>query len=220
MNWISTIGYSMFPLSDSGNAGTLRDIIHIYVVTVLVVLLSIASLVTIMIGGFLPPKIVKEFRGCCNIMQRVLCSHKMFSMLIHSFVLLSLRDNLPQMSSCMDNHSVRCYRPCHKWWVNHSKTMRLLRRRREVPSTYFILVSSSWQYFHVIFSLTCKKVLWTPCLKLMYGVFLPLSSSITPSSRFTSGTGVCPVQSFNYYYSILFVFFNQSIEIKEWWDDN
>ena len=52
MNWISTIGYSMFPLSDSGNAGTLRDIIHIYVVTVLVVLLSIASLVTIMIGGF------------------------------------------------------------------------------------------------------------------------------------------------------------------------
>ncbi|MGN0115675.1 MAG: DUF998 domain-containing protein [Acutalibacteraceae bacterium] len=52
MNWVSTVGYSLFPLSDSGNAGTLQDIIHIYVVTVLVVLLSIASLIVIMIGGY------------------------------------------------------------------------------------------------------------------------------------------------------------------------
>ena len=52
MNWVSTVGYSLFPLSDSGNAGTLQDIIHIYVVTVSVVLLSIASLVVIMIGGY------------------------------------------------------------------------------------------------------------------------------------------------------------------------
>ena len=52
MNWVLTVGYSLFPLSDSGNAGTLQDIIHIYVVTVSVVLLSIASLVVIMIGGY------------------------------------------------------------------------------------------------------------------------------------------------------------------------
>lgn len=52
MNWISYVGYTMFPLSESGNAGNLQDIIHIYVVTVLVVLLSIISLVAIMIGGY------------------------------------------------------------------------------------------------------------------------------------------------------------------------
>lgn len=52
MNWISNVGYSMFPLSDSGNAGAFQDIMHIYVVTVLVVLLSIVSLVVIMVGGY------------------------------------------------------------------------------------------------------------------------------------------------------------------------
>lgn len=52
MNWVSDVGYSMFPLSNSGNANTFQDIMHIYVVTVLVVLLSIASLITIMVGGF------------------------------------------------------------------------------------------------------------------------------------------------------------------------
>lgn len=52
MNWVSNVGYSMFPLSDSGNANTFQDIMHIYVVTVLVVLLSIASLITIMVGGY------------------------------------------------------------------------------------------------------------------------------------------------------------------------
>lgn len=52
MNWVSSVGYKMFPLSDSGNPGTFQDIMHIYVVTVLVVLLSIVSLVVIMIGGY------------------------------------------------------------------------------------------------------------------------------------------------------------------------
>jgi hypothetical membrane protein len=52
MNWVSYVGYAMFPLSSSGNAGTFQDIMHIYVVTVLVVLLSIVSLVLIMIGGY------------------------------------------------------------------------------------------------------------------------------------------------------------------------
>lgn len=52
MNWVSNVGYEMFPLSDSGFAGTFQDIMHTYVVTVLVVLLSIVSLVLIMIAGF------------------------------------------------------------------------------------------------------------------------------------------------------------------------
>ena len=52
MNWISNVGYSMFPLSDSGNPGTIQDIMHIYVITVFVVLLSVISLITIMIGGY------------------------------------------------------------------------------------------------------------------------------------------------------------------------
>lgn len=52
MYWVSSVGYGMFPLSDSGYAGTFQDIMHTYVVTVLVVLLSIVSLIAIIIGGF------------------------------------------------------------------------------------------------------------------------------------------------------------------------
>ncbi len=52
MNWVTNVGYAMFPLSDSGYAGTFQDIMHVYVVTVSVVLLSIASLVVIMVGGY------------------------------------------------------------------------------------------------------------------------------------------------------------------------
>lgn len=52
MNWIANVGYALFPLSDSGNAGAFQDVMHIYVITVLVVLLSIISLVVIMIGGY------------------------------------------------------------------------------------------------------------------------------------------------------------------------
>ncbi|MEI3611445.1 DUF998 domain-containing protein [Pseudogracilibacillus sp. SO30301A] len=51
MLWISNVGYTMFPLSSSGNAGTMQDIIHIYVITVVVVLLSIISLLFIIVGG-------------------------------------------------------------------------------------------------------------------------------------------------------------------------
>ena len=52
MHWIANVVYALFPLSDSGNAGAFQDIMHIYVITVLVVLLSIISLVVIMIGGY------------------------------------------------------------------------------------------------------------------------------------------------------------------------
>lgn len=51
MNWVSSIGYQMFPLSTSGYAGAFQDIMHTYVVTTLVVLLSILSLILCIIGG-------------------------------------------------------------------------------------------------------------------------------------------------------------------------
>lgn len=50
MEWVSAVGYRMFPLSDSGYAGTGQDVMHI-LTTVLVVTLSIASLAVIIIAG-------------------------------------------------------------------------------------------------------------------------------------------------------------------------
>ncbi|MCR5807539.1 MAG: DUF998 domain-containing protein [Oscillospiraceae bacterium] len=52
MTFISKVGYSMFPLSDSGkDITTVNEVIHM-VVTAAVVLMSIASLVILMIAGF------------------------------------------------------------------------------------------------------------------------------------------------------------------------
>ena len=50
MEWISAVGYRSFPLSDSGYAGTLQDVMHM-VVTALVVVLSIVSLTLVIIAG-------------------------------------------------------------------------------------------------------------------------------------------------------------------------
>lgn len=58
MEWISSVGYSMFPLSESGYAGTLQDKMHI-VVTVLVVVLSLLSLVIIIVASIKK----KEYRS-------------------------------------------------------------------------------------------------------------------------------------------------------------
>lgn len=49
MMWLSAVGYTMFPLTDSGFAGTFQDIMHV-VVTVLVVVLSLASLLVIIVS--------------------------------------------------------------------------------------------------------------------------------------------------------------------------
>ena len=52
MNWISNVGYAMFPLADSGKEiASFQEIMHI-VVTALVVLLSIASLGCLIVAGF------------------------------------------------------------------------------------------------------------------------------------------------------------------------
>ena len=50
MEWISAVGYRMFPLNDSGYVGAFQDVMHM-AVTALVVLLSIVSLVIIIIAG-------------------------------------------------------------------------------------------------------------------------------------------------------------------------
>ena len=56
MEWVSAVGYRMFPLSDSGYAGAFQDVMHM-VVTALVVLLSIVSLTVIIAAGV-------QNRGC------------------------------------------------------------------------------------------------------------------------------------------------------------
>lgn len=52
MNFISAIGYALFPLSSAGYDGSLQSFVHVYVLTALVVLLSIVSLVLITVGAF------------------------------------------------------------------------------------------------------------------------------------------------------------------------
>ncbi|MDR1839529.1 MAG: DUF998 domain-containing protein [Treponema sp.] len=51
MTIVSFLGYTFFPLSESGYAGTFQDIMHM-AVTVAVVLLTIVSLILFMIGFF------------------------------------------------------------------------------------------------------------------------------------------------------------------------
>ena len=52
MNAISAIGYSLFPLSGAGYDGSVQSFVHVYVVTIAVVLLSIISLILIAVGAF------------------------------------------------------------------------------------------------------------------------------------------------------------------------
>lgn len=51
MEWISAVGYRMFPLSSSGYDGKFQDVMHM-IITAIVVLLSIISLILIIIAGF------------------------------------------------------------------------------------------------------------------------------------------------------------------------
>lgn len=52
MNFVSAIGYALFPLSSSGFDGSVQSIIHVYVLTAVVVLMSIISLILISVGSF------------------------------------------------------------------------------------------------------------------------------------------------------------------------
>lgn len=65
MEWISAVGYRMFPLSDSGYAGAFQDVMHM-VVTALVVLLSIVSLTIVIVGG-IKSKNCRSYGVCAGV---------------------------------------------------------------------------------------------------------------------------------------------------------
>ncbi len=65
MEWISAVGYRMFPLSSSGYAGAFQDIMHM-VITAAVVLLSIISLMLIIIAG-IKNKSCRSYGICAGI---------------------------------------------------------------------------------------------------------------------------------------------------------
>ncbi len=52
MNWISSVGYGLFPLSEAGTGmSAFQDLMHVYVVTTAVVLLSVVSLSLLIAAG-------------------------------------------------------------------------------------------------------------------------------------------------------------------------
>lgn len=52
MNWVSSVGYGLFPLSEAGTGmAAFQDIMHVYVVTTAVVLMSIVSLSILIAAG-------------------------------------------------------------------------------------------------------------------------------------------------------------------------
>ena len=65
MEWISAVGYRMFPLSDSGYVGAFQDVMHM-VITVLVVLLSIVSLTVIIVAG-VKSKDCRSYGVCASV---------------------------------------------------------------------------------------------------------------------------------------------------------
>jgi len=52
MQFTSAVGYSLFPLTGRGYDGSFQSFMHVYVITVIVVLLSIVSLIFIAAGSF------------------------------------------------------------------------------------------------------------------------------------------------------------------------
>lgn len=65
MEWVSAIGYRMFPLSQSGYAGAFQDVMHM-VITAVVVLLSIVSLTVVIISG-IKDKTCRSYSICSGI---------------------------------------------------------------------------------------------------------------------------------------------------------
>ena len=51
MEWVSAIGYRMFPLSESGYAGAFQDVMHMVVTAAVVVLYSVALGIIIAAGA-------------------------------------------------------------------------------------------------------------------------------------------------------------------------
>ncbi len=52
MRWVSDVGYGLFPLSEAGTGiASFQDVMHVYVVTAVVVLLSLVSLSLLVVAG-------------------------------------------------------------------------------------------------------------------------------------------------------------------------
>ena len=71
MNFISAIGYALFPLTSSGYDKSIGSFIHVYILTALVVFLSIISLVLIAVGS-LKGKEKHKILGICAIISLIL----------------------------------------------------------------------------------------------------------------------------------------------------
>lgn len=69
MEFISAVGYSLFPLSSAGYDGTVQSFIHVYMITTAVVLLSIVSLILIAVGSF---KDHRKALGACALVALAL----------------------------------------------------------------------------------------------------------------------------------------------------
>ena len=69
MGFISSIGYTLFPLSSKGYDGSFQSFVHVYILTALVVLLSIISLILISVGAF---KSKKKLLGTLSIVALLL----------------------------------------------------------------------------------------------------------------------------------------------------
>lgn len=65
MEWVSAVGFRMFPLSDSGFSGAFQDKMHI-AITAAVVLLSVVSLTVIIIAGA-KDKTCRSYGVCAGI---------------------------------------------------------------------------------------------------------------------------------------------------------
>ena len=71
MNFISAIGYALFPLSSVGYDGSVQSFIHVYILTAIVVILSIISLILIAVGS-LKGKVKHKILGIFAIVSLVL----------------------------------------------------------------------------------------------------------------------------------------------------
>ena len=107
MTIVSFFGYTFFPLSESGYAGTFQDIMHI-VVTVAVVLLTIISLILFIIGFFRTQK--TKYLGVIS-----LCT---FLLLLTGAMLINIFPNeLFGMAERINIYSIVVYTGILSFWM-------------------------------------------------------------------------------------------------------
>ena len=82
MNWVSNVGYAMFPLADGGTEiASLQEVMHI-AVTAAVVVLSIASLVLLIVAGCREQRVRSLGVWAAVALAMMLCDQRMMSHVI------------------------------------------------------------------------------------------------------------------------------------------